>query len=271
MPPKKVIASKEVVSQPLKKSSPKEEVQIQFAEADYSEITPPESNYDLNVELMDKVDNLCRKLENASKAQQEFVDVFSELKEFSNTSIKDIDIKIKRKDEECYNKYNKLSKDFALKVYNLKSSYEQKQYELEKEFKQKKDNMERDFTQYEYSKAVEVLNVKGEIPVKANEFNKLKDDFAQLEKSQDKKEKELIAINDAKWKKELDITLKTKDLQFQAISADMKAKVDQLTREVTVLQETIGNYKIELQEQRNLTRSVAEASQGAVTQNFGKQ
>lgn len=61
------------------------------------QITPPESNYDLNVELMSHIDVLTKKLENSAKTQQDFVDAFNSLKDFSENSIKEIDIKIKKK------------------------------------------------------------------------------------------------------------------------------------------------------------------------------
>jgi len=254
-----------------KKSTKSQNTEELDSNVDYSQIDPPESNYELNVELMERVDTLTKKLEHASKAHTDFVDVFNQLKDFSNESIKEIDVKIKKKDEECYNKYSQLSKDFSLKVTNLQSSYEKKKYDLERQFQQTRDEMEREFQQNEYDKAVEVLDEKGEIAVVETEYNSLKKECDDLKKTMEKKEKEVLAINDAKWKKEMEIILRTKELEFQASSADMKAKIDQLNKEVSVLHSTIDTLKDEIQEQRNLTRNVAEAAQGAVTQNFGKQ
>lgn len=270
MPAKK--SAKTVEKKATTKKSTKSQNQEELdANIDYSQIDPPESNYELNVELMERVDALTKKLENASKAHSDFVDVFNQLKDFSNESIKEIDIKIKKKDEECYNKYSQLSKDFSFKVTNLQSSFEKKKYDLDRQFQQTRDEMEREFQQNEYEKAVEVLEEKGEIAVVEKDYSALKKECEDLKKTMEKKEKEVLAINDAKWKKEMDIILRTKDLEFQATSADMKAKIEQLNKEVSVLHSTIETLKDEIQEQRNLTRSVAEAAQGAVTQNFGKQ
>ena len=95
---------------------------------------------------MEQVKALTKKLESASKIHQEFINSFVELKEFSESSIKDIDVKIKKKDEECYNKYNKLSKDYTKKVYDLRSDFEKKKYELETSYEHKHDAMEREFS-----------------------------------------------------------------------------------------------------------------------------
>ena len=50
----------------------------------------------------------------------------------------------------------------------------------------------------------------------------------------------------------------------------MKARIDQQNKEISTLNETIGTLKLEIAEQRKLTKNVAEATQGTVTQNFTK-
>ena len=65
-------------------------------------------------------------------------------------------------------------------------------------------------------------------------------------------------------------SMKTKDLEFAASSAQMKAEIEQKGKEIDVLHDTIDSLKEEIQEQRKLTKSVAEAGQKQVTQNFSK-
>ena len=271
MPAKKQTTT--VAKKTTKKDSPKTNVVLVDDEADYTEnsqIAEQESNHELNIELMEKVDILTKKLENAAKVQQEFVDSFSSLKEFSSSSIKEIDVKIKKKDEECYNKLDQMSKKYALKLYNLRSEYEKKQYDLDKSFQQKRDEMEREFSSYEYEKAVEVIKEKDEISVKKDEFSKLKNELEALTKNQTKREGEIAAEVAGKWKRDMDQALKTKDLEFRATNADMKASIDQMRLQSETLHETIDTLKDEIKEQRKLTKSVADAAQGAITQNYGK-
>lgn len=261
--------TKTVTKKPVSKVTPQKAVVVD-ENVDYTQVTPPESNYELNIELMEKVDILTKKMENASKAQQEFVESFSNLREFSGTSIRDIDIKIKKKDEECYNKYDKMSKDYALKLYNLRNDFDKKQYDLDKTFKLKRDEMNREFASDEYEKALDILDEKEEISVKKEELSKLKTDLATLTKNQEKREREIAEEVAGKWKKNLEHELKTKDLEFRATTADMKASIDNMRQHTETLNETIETLKDEIREQRKLTKSVADAAQGAITQNYGK-
>ena len=220
MPTKK--ATTTAAKKPVKKVSPQSNVSLVDEDVDYTEhsqIVEQESNHELNIELMEKVDILTKKMENAAKAQQEFVDSFSNLKEFSGSSIKEIDIKIKKKDEECYNKVDQMSKKYALKLYNLRSEFEKKQYDLDKSFQLKRDEMEREFSSYEYEKAVEVLKNKDEVSVKKDEWSKLRAELESLTKNQTKRENEISAEVAGKWKKDMDQALKTKDLEFRATNS----------------------------------------------------
>lgn len=271
MPAKKATMKKETKKSPVKKTSKTQVVIDDYeSDVDYTTIDPPESNHELNVELLEQVENLSKKLEAASKIHQEFVCTFAELKEFSESSIKDIDVKIKKKDEECYTKYNKMSKDYSQKVYNLRSDYEKKKYELETNYDHKKDSMEREFLCDEYNKAVDVLDKKNEIAVKENDYDDLKDELEDLKKNQEKKEGDLRKEVETSSRKEVEARLKIKELEFKAQTAEMKARIEQQIKEIANLSETIGTLKVEISEQRILTRNVAEATQGAVTQNFTK-
>ena len=50
----------------------------------------------------------------------------------------------------------------------------------------------------------------------------------------------------------------------------MKASIDNMRQHTETLNETIETLKDEIREQRKLTKSVADAAQGAITQNYGK-
>ena len=75
---------------------------------------------------------------------------------------------------------------------------------------------------------------------------------------------------DASSRKEVEARIKMKELEFEAKNATMKATIEQQVKEIQHLKETITTLKEEISQQRSLTKSVAEASQGHVTQNFGK-
>ena len=70
--------------------------------------------------------------------------------------------------------------------------------------------------------------------------------------------------------KELNARLATMKLQHQVESSEMCAQIKQQEKEINVLNETISTLKDEIQAQRKLTESVAQAGQKSVTQNFGK-
>jgi len=257
------------------KKSPAKKSVVNDYDSDYegqdaTHISPPESNAELNVELMEHVTSLTKRLENASKVQQEFVNAFEGLKDFSDASIQEIDMKIKKKDHEYYEKYDTATKKHALDLYNLEKMFKEKDYDLNKTFNMRKDNMEKEFNLDEYNKAKVVLRNKDEIPVREREFVDLKTELDTLTKNQKQRENEIQKEADVKAHKELNARLANEALQFKATSADMKAKIDQQVKEITILNNTIQTLREEIVEQRKLTKSVAEATQKSIQQTFSK-
>lgn len=223
----------------------------------------------LSVELMRHVDNLCKKLESTTKVHTEFMSSFDELKTFSEESIKSIDSKIKERTEAYQQLQDKLAKEHDMKNYNLEKEYKERSYELEKEFQLRRDKMEREFDNNEYDKAVKVVKGKGEVNIKKEDYDKLKSELDQLKKDMEKTISENKKEIEAQSKREVEGRLKVRDLEFKSATADMKATIDQQVKEIASLISTIETLKSEIAEQRQLTRSVAEAAKTPITQSFG--
>jgi pterin-4a-carbinolamine dehydratase len=219
---------------------------------------------------MEKVDMLNKCLEHVSKSQTDFMTKFTELQDFSGDSIKNMDVQIRKKDEECYNKYDLLSKEYAAKVYKLKQDFEKQKYDLEQSIQQQKDEMNREFQQDEYDRALDVLEKKKEVAISEEHYDDISNELKDLKKNQDEHEKKIVKTEEQKWRGLMTNSMKTKDLEFAASSAQMKAEIEQKGKEIDVLHDTIDSLKEEIQEQRKLTKSVAEAGQKQVTQNFSK-
>lgn len=239
--------------------------------SDLKNVSPPSFSRNLSQELKNHVDILSKKLDSASKIHQDFIKCMDSLNSFSTESVNDIEANIREKEEEFYNTYDKISKEYSLKVYNLENEYKQKQYDLEQKFTETRDNMVRDFNNDEYSKAVLVLKNKDEIPVKKTDFDKLNMEIKSLK---DNMENEILKNKkevETKSKRELEAVIRIKELEFKTTSADMKAKIEQQTKEISNLLETIKTLKEEIKEQRELTRSVAQSSaRPQIAQSIGK-
>ena len=234
---------------------------------DSGEIVAEECHADLNVELLRHVDTLTKKLEHSTKAHTDFVTSMEDLKSFSQESFKNIDNQIKEKEQEFYSKQDKIIKDYKNKRYDLEKEYEQLNYDLEKQFMSKRDTMERDFENDEYEKAVKVVKAFGEVNVRKNEYDQLQKELENLQKTMDKTIADARKDMEATFKREKEMAIRYKELEFKSISAEMKATIEQQSKEIASLMGSIENYKDEIAQQRDLTRSVAEAGKNPITLN----
>lgn len=219
-------------------------------------------NYNTELKLL--ITKLNKDTENVSKLQETFMDTFNELKNFSANSIGQIDNEIEKKQEECYNMIQQLNREYDEKEYELSKNYERKEYELTTSYKYKKSQLEKEFSNDELEKAESICTNNKKVVIDQEEYNNLNKEISSLKEIHETLDKTLKE----KYEKQLNKDLKTKDLENELKCAEMKANIEQQRKEIITLNETISTLKTEITEQRNLTKSVAESTQKAVTQNF---
>lgn len=187
---------------------------------------------------------------NAFKPQIEKLGKMTEtLQEFTSDTLTKLDLEIEAKKTEC----SILQEEYKTKLKN-----EQIQLDLY-------------LREHGYNGAVEVLTKHGEVPICSDELAVLRSD---LEKHKQSHQSELDAARkeeQTQAKIALASAVKMKELEHQANTAELNAKVKELGNEINSLKSTIETLRDELSKQRELTKSVAEAGrQGNITQQFGK-
>lgn len=193
---------------------------------------------------------LAEAIANYSKKQESFLEAFEILKEYKESIFKDLDLQIDTKQQE---------------LAELKQKYEHEESNL-------KIDCDLNIKQYQYEAALKVLEARDEVPIKSEVLSDLKNELKTLRSEFEDKLKAGIAEEQSSSQKALNAALTNADLKHKAEIAEISAQSKQKEQEVAVLQATIDNLKSEISAQRELTRSVAEASQkGAINQNFGKQ
>jgi len=205
-------------------------------------------------------------MENLSKVQDEFNTNYNSLSSFKDEELNELDYQLKLKNEECYNHLQDLTKSYNEKRYQLETEYQQKEYELQQTHQQKLDELEREYESKNVEKARTLLQSEGHTVVLTRDYQQMERDLETERSGREEFEKRVTAD----MHKELNARLKTQELQHQVSTSDMKAKIDNQTREITALHQSIESLRAEIQAQRELTREVAQAGQKSVTQNFSK-
>ena len=142
----------------------------------------------------------------------------------------------------------------------------------EQGLKKRKVEFDLELQEYKRKAAIDVLAETGHIPVLSEDLANLRGQLAQAE---DQRANDLNAL-EKKLKSEghaaLAAAVKAQAMENKASSAVLEATSSQSAKEVTALKEQIAEQRDEIKLQRELTKSVAEASkQGAIQQSFGKQ
>ena len=218
-----------------------------------------------NIKLMKTLEKMTKTIENMSKVQQEFNSNYELLTNYGEEELNELDYQIKLKNEECYNSLQEITKSYNEQKFQLESDYKAKEYELEQAHQQRINELEMEFNKREFESARSIVQDDGYTVVNTRDYNDLNEELTKLKSDRESFEKTC----ESNMHKELNARLKTQELQHQVASSDMKAKIENQTREIESLRTTIESLKFEIQAQRDLTREVAQAGQKAVTQNFG--
>lgn len=220
-----------------------------------------------NIKLIRALEKMTKTLDKLTKDQQEFNDNFSLLSNYTEDEMNEMDYKLRVKNEECYNYLHELQKKYTEKQFTLDNDYNTRTYELETKFKQLQRELENEYAEKSISEMTGVLNNKyNRIVVDKFENDELKNELDRLRSQQEALKKDL----ETQMHKELNARLQTAKLQHEVETSNMKAQIENQKREIAVLADTITTLKQEVQAQRDLTQSVANATQKQLTQNFGK-
>lgn len=143
------------------------------------------------------------------------------------------------------------------------------QFEVEKKNSQIK--LAQEIAEHKLQAALAILTARGEVALPKTELEELRQRCATAAQHL---EAELGRVRDAEKASghaQLGAALKARDLEHKAESAALTAKVAQQEHEIQSLQAQLQNYVLQLDKQRELTKSVADAGrQGAITQTIGK-
>ena len=220
----------------------------------------------MNMKLFKLVETLSKNIDSLQSTQETFNSNFSNLQGFSQEQLNEMDYQLKLHTEECDNQYNEMLKQHNDKMKTLENEYNEKQYQMEQDHLRKTDEVERKLKDREYELAVGIVENHNKTIVDNDEY----DDMDEQIKTADERFEKLKTDLEAGHKKELHSALNTMKLQHQVDSSNMKATIEQQVKEIGRLEDTINTLKLEIQAQRKLTESVANAGQKSVTQNFGK-
>lgn len=219
-----------------------------------------------NIKLIRALEKMTKTLEKLTKDQDEFNVNFAALSNYTEEEVSEMDYKLRGKNEECYNYLHELQKKYTEKQFTLENEFNQRTYDLETKYKQLEQELETEYTNKSIHEMSSCLQKYNRSVIETFKYNELLNELELLRTKLDDLKKEL----ETQMHKELTARLQTAKLQHQVETSNMTAQIENQKREIEVLNDTIQTLKSEVQAQRELTHSVANAGQKQLTQNFGK-
>lgn len=219
-----------------------------------------------NMQLYKLVEDMTKNISSLIDCQEKFNSNFTSLQTYQQEEMNNLDYQLKLRSEECYNQFKDTERQHNEKMEQLQKTYTERSYQLEQEHLKKMDQLNRDFDDKEMELAEEVMTEHNKTVLDTVDYERMKNELETFENRLSETEKRLTESHN----KELNARLATMKLQHQVESSEMSAQIKQQEKEINVLNETISTLKSEIQAQRKLTESVAQAGQKSVTQNFGK-
>lgn len=181
---------------------------------------------------------LAKAINTLVSKQEAFTKAYENLQNFSEETLKNLDLQIETKNTE-------------MKELDVTAQNKQKNLQIE---------VDQNISEYKYKAVTNILNDRNEVAIDKEEYEFMKKETETLKEKYEREINELKITLGARHKKEMDRELCTRDLTHKANLAEVNARVEQQTKEIDVLQNTIQNLKVEIAEQRKLTAQVAESS-----------
>lgn len=182
--------------------------------------------------------SLTKAIQSVTKNQDSFSKSVTKLSQLLEETLSDLETKLSQKNKE---------------IEELSLKYQQEE-------KNRKIEVDQQIKEYGYESVKSLLAERKEISVREDEYKKLMDDFTQLKASKEKEIKDTILHERKKNEQYNENLKKTLELQKQAEVAQVQARLETQTQHIEVLKSTIKDLKSDLDEQRKLTKDVAQAS-----------
>lgn len=114
--------------------------------------------------------------------------------------------------------------------------------------------------QYGRDAAIRILKESGEMPIGREDYEKLKTSYNSLLETKDSEIKAAVEAENKRSEKHVAILKQTLELKNRAEVATVEAKLEAQVQQIQLLNDTIAQMKDDLNEQRKLTKDVADAS-----------
>jgi electron transfer flavoprotein alpha subunit len=207
-----------------------------------------------------------------------FVEALNTLTEFTNEKLAELDVEIESKKREYNDLVKSTDSEYKHKMKYLEGEYVTRMKTLETDFKNGQIETKQKLTEFELKACKEMagkhamlLVEKSENDKAVAEKNAILTELKQLKDSFTAKINEHTLLEKKSFEAKLLQEKTNADLTHKAHTAELTAQVSQQIKEIAMLNKTIENLKLEVAEQRNLTKEVANAgAKGAITQNYGK-
>jgi len=172
------------------------------------------------------------------------------------------------KAEEGFNKsVGKLSELLTETFSDLETRIESKQKELddlklrfEQEEKNRKIEVDQNVREYAYDAAKKILADRKEVAVREEDYEQLREDYSELRATKEQEIRDAVSAERKRNDQHNDALKRTLELQKQAEVAQVEAKLETQIQHIDVLKSTIEALKSDLDEQRKLTKDVAQAA-----------
>lgn len=220
---------------PAKKSSSEKSSSKSSSKKVMSKTKKPNQFEHIVSASIDKLSKNCETFMNNS------ISYGDSLKKLIDEYLNDLMIKINLKKEE---------------LAYLREEYDNKRRTLE-------INLDLDIKKYGRDKALEILEESGEIAVCEDEYNKLKDDYRNLLLKQKDEIESAVSFEHQRNTKSNAVLKQTLELKNKAEVATVEAKLEAQLTQIEILNDTIKQMREDLNEQRKLTKDVANASNKA--------
>jgi len=254
----------------------------QLTSVSHNVSVPYNSNDTDRVQLAQAINNLTVKGE-------QFVNALNSFTTFKET-ITQLDIQIETKKKQYKEIMEKLDKDYNEKTGQLQREYTdlQKQSQTayneklrlnQNELKNNQIEVSQKLKEYKLKACEDMVKEFNMMILKIEEhrnmtenINKINRDLEDIKKKFDSNCNLIRTEEKNKYELELKRQKETQELTHKTNCAEMKAQLDQQKREIDMLNKTIETLKLEIAEQRNLTKEIANASSKAqINQRFGKE
>lgn len=157
-----------------------------------------------------------------------------------------------------------LSTDMELRYASKRKQLEEVDEELLQKQKTRRFELELALKEEGYQRAVQILKDRGELALPTKDWTQLREEHEVLKRDKAKEVLAVVTSEREKWlleKKQLEEMSK---LRHDAENAKHVAELEQFKTHIKVLQEQIKDLKSDADKQRDLTRSLAEASRPQV-------